>query len=87
MVMWRYRYRREYLGDDDLVDRCNALGEDGWSLVGAPAWVPGDPALETAGCWRCFFKRTVSNREQIAEVFALHPRPGARDDGGEDAER
>ena len=69
--MWRYRYRRDYLRDDELVDRCNALGEEGWSLIGPPAWVPGDPKEHAAGLWRCFFKRTISNREQLAHAFSL----------------
>jgi hypothetical protein len=79
-VRWRYRYRREYLGDDDLVARCNELGDQGWALLGSPHWVPGDQDEHTAGVWRCFFRRVISNREQIREVFALH-RPqedGAR---------
>ena len=70
--MWRYRYRRELLGDDELIDRCNLLGEVGWSIVGPPVWVPGDRGRETLGLWRCFFKRTVSDREQVAAAFALH---------------
>ena len=74
-MVWRYRYRRDYLGDDDLVARCNALGEQGWSLVGAPRWMPGDPAEDTAGVWECFFKRVITSREQVARMFALHPQP------------
>jgi hypothetical protein len=69
--MWKYRYRREYLGDAELVEGCNALGEQGWSLVGPPAWVPGHDDQQPGGVWRCFFKRTVSNREQLREVFSL----------------
>jgi hypothetical protein len=67
--MWKYRYRREHLGDAELVDQCNWLGEQGWSLVGPPVWVPGDDAQEAAGVWRCFFKRTVTDREQAYEVL------------------
>ena len=71
--MWKYRYRREYLSDDALVEQCNALGEEGWSIVGPPRWVPGDVVTQTAGLWRCFFKRTVSEREQLAAAFSLSP--------------
>jgi hypothetical protein len=59
--MWKYRYRREHLADDLLVDACNDLGEEGWSLVGAPRW---DRDRQR---WACFFKRTISNREQAYE--------------------
>lgn len=75
--MWKYRYRREYLPDDVLVEQCNALGEEGWSIVGPPVWVPGDAERETAGLWRCFFKRTVSEREQLAAAFRLSPERSA----------
>jgi hypothetical protein len=74
-MVWRYRYRREYLGDEELVERCNALGDAGWNLVGAPEWEPGDAASETGGVWCCFFKRVVSNREQAMARFDLHPHP------------
>jgi hypothetical protein len=73
-MTFRYRYRRDFLPDDELVDRCNALGAEGWSIVGPPRWVPGDPEDRTNGVWVCFFKRTISNREQLAEVFSLTPR-------------
>lgn len=46
--MWKYRYRREYLPDDALLDGCNALGEAGWSMIGPPRRVAGDPAEATA---------------------------------------
>ena len=76
---WRYRYLREYLPDEGLMGSLNALGEDGWSLLGPPVWVPpgplpgGAPDPECLGVWRCFFKRTVSSREHLREVFALSP--------------
>ena len=76
--MSKYRYRRDYFADDDLIDRLNDLGEQGWSLLGQPRWVPGDGTQYTAGVWRCFLKRTVSNREQVQQVFALSPQ---REDG------
>jgi hypothetical protein len=76
-VTWKYRYRRDYLGDAELVECCNALGEQGWSLIGPPVWVVGrDDGQQAGGVWRCFFKRTVSNREQLAEVFRLNPASG-----------
>ena len=71
-MSWVYRYRRELLGDDELIERCNALGDAGWNMVGPPVWVPGDLERETLGLWRCFFKRTVSDREQVAAAFSLH---------------
>lgn len=70
--MWKYRYRREYLPDAELVEACNALGEEGWSLVGSPWWE------SERGAWGCFFKRTVTTREQIREVFSLSPREASR---------
>jgi hypothetical protein len=77
--MWRYRYRREYVGDDDLVARCNALGDGGWSLVGPPSWVPPEVDVHgvqrSVGVWRCFFKQVISNREQAMARFELHPQP------------
>jgi hypothetical protein len=71
--MWKYNYRRDFIPDDELIERCNALGQEGWSIVGPPVWVPGDPEDFRAGIWRCFFKRTVSNREQLKQVFSLTP--------------
>jgi hypothetical protein len=76
--MWKYRYRREYLPDDALVEQCNALGEEGWSIVGPPRWVPPETDVhgrvrDSVGVWACFFKRTVSEREQLAAVFRLSP--------------
>ncbi len=62
--MWRFRYRRELIPDACWEERCNALGAEGWGLLGAPRWREGE--------WLCFFKRTISNREQVAELFALH---------------
>lgn len=73
-MMWRYRYRRDYVGDRELVEFCNGLGEQGWSLVGAPEWLPGDQRERAAGVWRLFFKRTVTTREQVREIFALSPQ-------------
>jgi hypothetical protein len=64
--MWKYRYRREVIPDASWEERCTELGEDGWSLIGAPLYEPTD-------AWLCFFKRTVSNREQLKAVFALSP--------------
>ena len=88
-MTFRFRYRREWLPDDELLARCNALGEEGWSLLGAPVWVPPQTpvhseardtgCLGSVGVWRCFFsrayanKRTVSTREQVREVFSLSP--------------
>ena len=83
--MWRYKYRREFFPDDGLVEGCNALGDEGWSLIGPPRWVPPEPGVDlipddpefrqlSLGVWACFFKRTVSNREQIRQVFALSPQ-------------
>ena len=67
-----------------MLVRCNALGEEGWSLLGAPVWVPPEMpvhaderdtgCLQSVGVWRCFFKRTVSTREQVREVFSLSPQ-------------
>ena len=75
--MWKYRYRREFFPDDALVDGCNALGDEGWSLVGPPRWVPpfvDECGRESLGIWSCFFKRTVSSREQLRQVFSLSPQ-------------
>lgn len=72
--MWKYRYRREVIPDAEWEARCNALGEEGWSLVGAPRWWDDKRRAEDPG-WLCFFKRTVSNREQLQRVFALSPQP------------
>jgi hypothetical protein len=73
--MWRYSYRREFFPDDALVAGCNALGDAGWSLIGPPRWVPPEydahGTFRSAGIWSCFFKRTVSTREQLKRVFAL----------------
>jgi hypothetical protein len=71
--MWRYRYRRDFIPDDELLERCNALGQEGWSIVGPPRWVPPEQPYESVGLWSCFFKRTVSNREQLKQVFSLTP--------------
>ena len=79
--MWRYRYLREFIPDDELIGRCNALGDEGWSMVGAPRWVPPEEDWAT-GLWACFFKRTVSNREQIRALFELSPDRGAMGPGG-----
>ena len=73
-MSFKYRYRREYYDDSYLVDGCNALGEQGWSLVGPPVWVPGDDRERAVGTWRCFFRRTVSRRELVREVFSLKPQ-------------
>jgi hypothetical protein len=70
---WKYCYRRDFIPDDELIERCNALGQEGWSIVGPPRWSPGDPEDRTNGVWVCFFKRTVSNREQLKQVFSLSP--------------
>lgn len=69
--MWKYRYRREVVADAEWESRCNALGEEGWSMIGAPRWQPrmvGDDGPVAAG-WLCFFKRTVSNREQALRMI------------------
>lgn len=78
---WKYRYLREYLPDAELMGSLNALGEDGWSLLGPPVWVPPETnahgkVRDSVGVWRCFFKRTVSSREQLREVFALPAQEG-----------
>lgn len=74
--MWKYRYRRDYFTDDALVAGCNALGDAGWNLVGLPRWCPPmferDGVQYPLGAWQCFFKRTVSNREQLTDVFRLN---------------
>lgn len=67
-MTWKYRYRRDCFPDDVLIERCNALGEEGWSMIGQPRWIAGD------GVWSCFFKRTVSNREQLRAIFAMSPQ-------------
>jgi hypothetical protein len=81
-VTWKYRYRRDYFPDAELVEDCNALGEEGWSIVGPPRWVPPEVSRSSApgsvGVWACFFKRTVSAREQLAEVFRLSPAEAER---------
>jgi hypothetical protein len=75
-VSWKYRYHLEFIPDDDLLERCNALGEAGWSMVGAPVWSPGDLERECLGVWRCFFKRVITTREQARALFALPPARG-----------
>jgi hypothetical protein len=75
-VSWKYRYHLEFIPDDDLLERCNALGDAGWSMVGPPLWSPPDLERECLGVWRCFFKQTISHREQALEVFQLGPREG-----------
>jgi len=65
--MWKYRYRREVIADALWESRCNALGDEGWILLGPP--------LLREGRWLCFFRRTITNKEQVRRLFALHPQP------------
>lgn len=62
--MWKYNYLRERIADDQLEDRCNALGEAHWDLRFL-RWLDDDQA------WDAFFKRTHTERDQARGIMEL----------------
>ena len=76
-MTWKYRYRREVISDESWEARCNALGEAGWSLIGAPRWQSRTVEVDgpVAVGWLCFFKRTLSDREQLHALMRAEATP------------